>query len=117
MLREFPVLLLAAAALAALPAQDSTPLLHAARSSPEDLEIDGEIRGAADGSARYVRYEDLLRLPQETYVVNDDTNLPRGTRIGGVPLSALAKLIATDPGSELIVAVCDDKYRASYPRN
>ena len=62
-----PVAGAGAAFLAAAPASDSTTILHSERSSPGDLEVGGELAGLPAGSTRYVRYEDLLRLPQETY--------------------------------------------------
>ena len=40
--------------------------MHEARSSPGDLEVGGEVAGVPSGSTRYVRYEDLLRLPQDS---------------------------------------------------
>ena len=49
-------------------------LLRTSRSSPGDLEVGGELKGLQPGSTRYVRYDDLLRLPQETYLVSDDSN-------------------------------------------
>jgi hypothetical protein len=54
-------------------------LLHTARSSPGDLEIGGELAGLSRGAVRYVRYEDLLSLPQESYSVSDDANFKRET--------------------------------------
>jgi hypothetical protein len=90
-------------------------LLLAARSSPEDLEIGGELSGLPAGSMRYVRYEDLLRLPQETYTISDDTNFKGKTEISGVPLTSLAKLFGKAEHSDLIVAICYDKYRSNYP--
>jgi hypothetical protein len=115
--RVLPPLLLAAAALAALPAPDSRTILLLQRTSPGDLEVGGELAGLPPGSTRYLRYEDLLQLPQVTYTVSDDSNFPHGTEIGGVPLAALAKLFARSPESALIVAICNDKYRTNYPRD
>lgn len=92
-------------------------MLRAQRSSPSDLEFGGELVGLPPGSTRFIRYEDLLGLKQETWTVNDDVNVPRGTEIAGVPLTALVKLFARDPALTLVVAICDDKYRASYPRD
>lgn len=117
MLRVLSLLLLPAAALAALQTPDSRTILREQRMSPGDLEVGGELAGLPAGSTRYLRYEDLLRLPQESYRVNDDSNFPHGTEIGGVPLAALAKLFAKSPESALIVAICDDKYRTNYPRD
>lgn len=92
----------------------SAPLL-ADRSSPGDLEIGGELAGLPKGAVRYVRYEDLLQLPQETYTVADDTNFKGKTEISGVALTTLAKLFGQAAHSDLIVAICYDKYRSNYP--
>lgn len=109
------LLLLASTALAVAPALDSQNLLHKGRTSAGDLEVGGELAGVPAGATRFVRYEDLLRLPQETYTVSDDANLPAKTEIGGVALESLAHLVGRDSGDSLIVAICDDEYRANYP--
>jgi len=93
----------------------SNPPLLAERSSDGDLEIGGELAGLPAGSVRYVRYEDLLQLPQETYTVSDDTNFKGKTEISGVALTTLAKLFGQAAHSDLIVAICYDKYRSNYP--
>lgn len=90
-------------------------ILRAQRTSPGDLEVGGELAGLPAGSTRYVRYQDLLQLPQETWRVSDDTNLKRGTIISGVALTTLARLLGQSPDSTLIVAICYDRYRTNYP--
>ena len=117
MLRVVKFFSLAAAVLAALPALHPQSILHARRSSPGDLEIGGELAGLPAGATRFVRYDDLLALPQESYKVTDDTNFPHGAEISGVALESLAKLFGKSPASDLIVAICDDKYRTNYPRD
>ncbi len=112
MFRPF-VLALAAATLAAMPTADSTAILRTQRSSSGDLEIGGEIAGAPAGSTRYVRYEDLLQLPQETYTVSDDSNFRGKTEISGVALSTLAQTLGQS--ADMIVAICYDRYRTNYP--
>jgi hypothetical protein len=102
-------------ALAAFPAPAAQSILRAARSGPGDLEVGGDLAGLPQGTTRFVRYEDLLSLPQESYTVNDDTNFARNTQIGGVALTTLAHLFGQAPGADLIVAICYDKYRANYP--
>ena len=89
--------------------------LRAARTSQGDLEIGGELAGLAKGSVRFVRYEDLLRLPQESHIISDDTNFKGRTEISGVPLTSLAKLFGQASHSDLIVAICYHKYRSNYP--
>jgi len=107
------LLMLAAAALTAVPAADSKAILRAERASPGDLEVGGELAGLPAGSTRYVRYEDLLRLPQETYTVSDDSNFHGKTEISGVALSKLAETLGQS--ADLIVAICYDHYRTNYP--
>jgi mono/diheme cytochrome c family protein len=107
---------LALGTLAASAAAGAQTLLHAQRASAGDLAIGGELKSVPAGETRYLRYADLLKLPQETYTVSDDSNLPRGTVIGGVALLTLARLWAQAPGETLMVAICDDGYRAHYPR-
>ena len=114
MIRAF-LLLLAVAALAP-PATDAQIILHTERSSPGDLEISGELTTAPTRSIRYIRYQDLLNLPQETYTVSDDSNLPANTEISGVALETLAHLIG-QPLDTFIDAICDDQYQANYPHD
>jgi cytochrome c2 len=90
-------------------------LLQTERSSPGDLEVGGELAGLAKGTLRYVRYEDLLTLPQEAYTISDDLNFHGKTEISGVALTTLAKLFGQAAHSDLIVAICYDKYRSNYP--
>jgi len=92
----------------------ATPLLTE-RSSPGDLEVSGELAGLPKGTVRFVRYEDLLKLPQETYTISDDTNFKGKTEISGVALTSLARLFGQAAHSDLIVAICYDKYRSNYP--
>jgi len=115
MLRAF-LLLLASAALAPPPVADPQIVLHTERSSPADLEVGGELAGASTRSTRYIRYEDLLNLPQENSTVNDDSNLPANTEISGVSLETLAHLLG-QPADTFIDAICDDLYRANYPHD
>ena len=90
-------------------------ILHTQRSSSGDLEVGGDLAGLPSGFTRYVRYDDLLKLPQETYTVSDDPDLPRDTVIGGVALTTLARLFGRSPRSTLIVAISYDRYRTNYP--
>lgn len=91
--------------------------LHLDRTSPGDLEVSGELAGLPPGVTRYIRYEDLLQLPQESYTVIDDPNLPKQTTISGVALSTLVKLFAESPEGVMVVAICYDHYRTNYPRD
>jgi mono/diheme cytochrome c family protein len=114
MMRAF-LLLLAAVWLAAMTRTDAQSILHAQRSSPDDLEVGGELASLPAGSTRYIRYEDLLHLPQKTYTVSEDSNLAGKTEIRGVALETLARAVGQSSSDLLIVAICDDRYRANYP--
>jgi len=117
MIRAFFLLLVAGAIVSAGPGANPDHLLHLERSSPGDLEVGGELAGAPNSSTRYLRYEELLQLPQETYTVSDDSNFTGRTEISGVPLTELAKLLGVQQDDLLIVAICYDKYRTNYPRD
>jgi len=79
--------------------------------------VGGSLAGLPSGSARFIRYEDLLRLPQESYTVTDDSNFQGSTQIEGVALATLARMLGATPEDALIVAICYDKYRTNYPRD
>ena len=57
--------------------------------------------------------EDLLQLPQETYIVSDDSNFHGKTEISGIALSTLAQTLGQS--ADMIVAICYDHYRTNYP--
>jgi len=99
----------------AMAAESGRLMTHASRQAPGDLEIGGELAGYPAGTVRYVRYEDLLKLPQETYTISDDTNLGPNTEISGIALSSLASMVGEESHSDLIVAICYDRYRSNYP--
>ena len=105
--------LVVAAAVTAVPAADPKTIVHVERSSGGDLEVGGDLAGLAPGSTRYVRYEDLLQLPQETYSVSDDSNFRGKTEISGVALSTLAQMLGQS--ADMMVAICYDRYRTNYP--
>jgi mono/diheme cytochrome c family protein len=102
----------------AMPAARSVPVtkLRAARESSSDLEVGGELARLLPGETRYISREDLLTLPQVTYTVSDDSNFTGPTKISGVPLKDLAQSLSAAPLAAMVVAICDDKYRANYPR-
>ena len=116
-MKRIVLLTVASVALAALPASGSVSILHAHRISAGDLEVGGMLAGQPPGSTRYIRYNDLLNLPQESYKVTDDSNFTGPTEIGGVALEALAHLLGNAPDDSLVVAICYDKYRTNYPRD
>ena len=112
------ILLTGVAMLCVCSTRSAGALLRAARESPSDLEVGGDLAGSPRGTVRYIAREDLLMLPQVSYTVTDDPNF-KGlgpTRVSGVLLEELAKRFAA-PGADLVVAICDDKYRANYPHD
>lgn len=98
-------------------ASDSSLPLHEKRNSPLDLEVAGDLAGVPSGSLRYLWREDLLKLPQINLTVTEDANFKGPTQVSGILLEALAKHVSANPPSDMIVAICRDKYRANYPRS
>jgi mono/diheme cytochrome c family protein len=117
LLRGLAFLLLGVPAVAMVWPAAGQSILRVARSSAGDLEVGGELNGVPAGAVRSVRYQDLLRLPQETYTVSGDANLPAKTEIEGVPLETLARMFgrARVDHDAMLVAICYDKYRTTYP--
>jgi mono/diheme cytochrome c family protein len=92
-------------------------MLQTGRSSPLDLEVAGDLSGLPSGSVRYVSREELLRLPQITATVSDDANFRTPTQLSGVSLETLVSVLSAKPQSDMVVAICDDKYRTNYSRS
>jgi mono/diheme cytochrome c family protein len=92
-----------------------TTKLHEERTSATDLEISGDLAGLPPGMTRYVTREDLLALPQVTYSAKDDPNFAGPAQVKGVQLEDLVRALGVAP-TDLVVAICDDKYHANYPR-
>lgn len=88
--------------------------LHAARLSTMDLEIGGELADLPPGTTRYISRDELLALPQVSYTVTDDANFTVPTKVSGVLLEDLMRYLGASPGADLVVAICDDQYRANY---
>ncbi len=86
-----------------------SPLLHAARQSPTDLEV----AGAVSSAAQFISYQDLLHLPQASFMAANDSNFPAPARIGGVALDQLRRSLNAD--ADMVVAICADGYRSNYP--
>ena len=87
-----------------LTAQTHAPVLHASRQAPTDLEV---------GTGHFISYQDLLRLPQVSFVTSGDTNFPVPARVSGVSLEQLRR--SFDGDDDLVVAICSDGYRTNYP--
>lgn len=84
-----------------------SPLLHASRQAPTDLEVGG------GGAAQFISYQDLLQLPQASFMASDDSNFPAPARLGGVPLEQLKRSLGFT--ADMVVAICADGYRSNYP--
>lgn len=82
------------------------------RSAADDLEISGNLAGAL-GTPRFIRYSDLLALPQETATNDPVDDFSSPFIVTGVPLASLARLLGAK--NNLIVAVCSDGYRGHFP--
>jgi mono/diheme cytochrome c family protein len=107
----------AAGAAAQASAAVSSITFHAERTSPLDLEVGGELSGVPPGSTRYLTRDDLLALPQSTFTVKNDANFRAPTQVSGVMLDELIRRLGMAPESDMVVAICDDQYRANYPQS
>jgi mono/diheme cytochrome c family protein len=90
--------------------------MSATRRLLSDLEVGGDLAGFPTGTTRFVTLDSLLALPLVTYTVTDDPNFSAPTKISGIALEDLAPLLGAEPSAGLLIAICDDKYRATYPR-
>jgi len=84
------------------------------RGSPLDLEVSGDLASLEPGATRFVTREQLLAMPQSVFTVTGDSNFTAATQIAGVTLAELARQLASAPDSDLIVAICADRYHAHY---
>jgi cytochrome c2 len=87
-----------------LAAQTHSPLLHASRQAPTDLQV---------GANQFISYQDLLRLPQVSFTTSDDSNFPIPAKVSGVALDQLRTSL--DGNADMVVAICADGYRSNYP--
>ena len=85
------------------------------RQVPSDLEVGGDLAGLPPDSTGYLTRDDLLAMPQVNFTVTDDANFSGAVRIRGVKLEELARRRHASP-ADMIVAICDDGYRAHYTR-
>ncbi|MGC2618821.1 MAG: hypothetical protein WA414_07235 [Acidobacteriaceae bacterium] len=105
-------LLLGIVAQAAAPARIA---LETQRSSPQDLEIAGDVPGVPAGASRFARYADLAALPQVSFTVKDDLNFSAPVAVSGVPLDALLAALGMSGGTkQLIAATSSDGYEGHY---
>src|SRR6202046_4519786 len=108
MKRVVAVLIVAGTLLLSAQTASHSPLLHATRQAPTDLEVGGAISGAG----HFVSYQDLLKLPQVSFMAFNDSNFPAPARLGGVALEELRRLLGA--GGDMVVAICRDGYRSNY---
>ena len=88
------------------------------RSSPSDLELDGDIPGATREQAkRFITRDQLLALPQVSYAVTNDANFSGPIQISGVAIDELVHALAANPESDIAVAICSDGYATHYDRS
>ena len=92
------------------------PAFHEKRQVPSDLEVGGEFAGLPPDSAGYVTRDDLLAMPQVNLTVTDDANFSGAVKIRGVKLEELTRRLHASPAADMVVAICDDGYRAHYTR-
>ncbi len=69
-----------------------------------------------NGGVRYVSRDELLALPQTSFIATGDANFTGSVAIRGVTLEELALALGVPASSDLVVAICDDLYRANYHR-
>jgi mono/diheme cytochrome c family protein len=103
-----------ASELKAASSSDLVVRWQASRSSPLDLEVSGDLVGLPAGTTRYLTRAELVSLPLVTQVVTDDANFSGPTEVSGVPLEELLRHLARAPESDMVIAICDDRYRAHY---
>ena len=82
----------------------------AQRSSPQDLEVSGDV----PGGKRFVGYTDLSRLAQVTFTVKNDENFLDPVTLSGVSLDAIMAALGIGGATQLIAASADDGYEAHY---
>ena len=109
MKRVVAALIVAGTLLLSAQTASHSPLLHATRQAPTDLEVGGAIAGAG----QFISYQDLLQLPQVTFIASNDSNFPATALLGGVALEQLRRLL--DAHGDMVVAICRDGYRSNYP--
>jgi hypothetical protein len=109
MKRVVAVLIVAGTLLLSAQTATHSPLLHATRQAPTDLEVGGAIPGAG----QFISYQDLLQLPQVSFTASNDSNFPQPAQLGGVALDQLRRLL--DAHGDMVVAICKDGYRSNYP--
>jgi len=78
--------------------------------------VSGALAGLPPDSTRYITHDELMAMPLVTFTASGDTNFAGPTKITGVKLEELARALGASPASDMVVAICDDEYRANYPQ-
>jgi mono/diheme cytochrome c family protein len=102
---------------AAFAIAQNSPVLREKRQGISDLELRGEILGLPPESTRFITRDELLAMPQVNLTITGDPNFSGPTKIRGVKLEDFVRRLAASSGSAMVVAICDDGYRANYPRD
>lgn len=87
--------------------------LHNQRSSPDDLEITGQIEGLAPGHSRYARWSDLSALPTKKMVLTGEF-VPGAQEVTIVFLSDLWTALPHLRNADTLLASCTDGYASIY---
>jgi cytochrome c2 len=102
---------------AAFAIAQSSRAWHEKRQLASELQVRGELAGLPPGSTRYINRDELLSLPQVNLTITGDPNFSGPIKIRGVKLEELVRHLAASPTSAMVVAICDDGYRANYPHD
>ncbi len=110
---SIPLLAGAALAYAAALAGPTTPkpILYPTRQSDSDLQVTGLIQGQHG----FLRYADLLHLPQTRVTITDNPDYPGTLHVAGVSFETLSHALGAAPQADLLEADCADRYRAHFP--
>lgn len=88
---------------------------HAARTSPSDLALSGDLAGVPRGETRYLTRDDLVGISRPMTISPDDGNFPGTTKVRAIPLEDLVRDLGI-PSTDMLIADCKDKYQAHYTR-
>jgi hypothetical protein len=89
--------------------------LHAARTSPSDLALSGDLARVPRGETRYLTRDDLFAASQPMTISPDDGNFREATKVRAIPLEDLTRALGVPP-TDMLIADCKDKYQAHYTR-
>jgi hypothetical protein len=103
-----------AGAMAAVSAGPQHLTLMSQRSSPQDLEVSGDVPGLPAGASRFISYAALSQLSQVSYTVHNDENFSGPVLLSGVSLDALLAALGVDGKDQLIAATSTDAYEGHY---